>query len=204
MSGGARFLHGLLHVILPLFGRVQVVGREHLVDGGQVLVSNHFGWADPVWVAYAVYPRRLHQMAKRELFESRIGARLLRALGAFPVDRGRPSPSTLKYAVELLRRGEWLLIFPTGTRNQEESEARRGAAAIAALAGVPIVPLRYEGPAKLSLLHLLRKPRIVLRIGTCIETSNVGRDRQSTAHITARLEEAIGSLGPPAGGVARR
>ena len=64
--------------------------------GGKLVVCNHIGWADPIWLAYAAHPRMLHQMAKEQLFQRPWVGRLLRSLGAFPVNRGKPSASTLK------------------------------------------------------------------------------------------------------------
>ena len=190
----AVLLRATLWRALWVFGRVRVIGVEHLSQGGQVLVSNHVGWADPIWIAYAAYPRVLHQMAKRELFRWPWAGWVIGALGAFPVDRGRPSPATLKYAVELLRQGNWLLIFPTGTQDQSQNEARRGAALIASMAQAPIVPVWFEGPTRLSLAHLIRRPTIVVRFGPPLEIGAGARDRRATVQLTADLDRAIQAL----------
>jgi len=156
-----------------------------------VLVCNHTGWAEPIWLAYAAYPKALHQMAKRELFQSPAIAHLLRVLGAFPVDRGRPSRAMLNHAVDLVSRGDWLLIFPIGTRSQSETKARRGAAVIASKAEALIVPIHYEGPTKIGLFDLLNPPTIVIRFGPDIDVSPSANDRQSTTELTADLDRAI-------------
>jgi 1-acyl-sn-glycerol-3-phosphate acyltransferase len=191
---GAAAIRMVLRAALPLFGRVEVMGAENLGDGGRLLVANHVGWADPIWIAYAAYPRLLHQMAKKELFRSRWAARLLKALGAFPVDRARPSTATLRYAANLLRRGGWLLIFPMGTRDRTQTEARRGAALIAGIAQAPIVPVHYSGPADIRLTHLIRRPTIIIRFGPIIAVGADPVDRQGVAQLTSRLDGAIKAL----------
>ena len=193
-SIAARIVRAILRQALPFFARVEVCGKENVGEGGRVLVCNHLGWADPIWIAYAAYPKVVHQMAKQELFQSAWAARLLRTLAAFPVDRGRPSPETLKYAVSLVTRGEWLLIFPTGTRDQSQTQARRGAAVIASMAKAAVVPVRYEGPAKVRLFDLFRRPTIVVRFGPNIKVSPDSNSRQSTTQLTADLDRAIKAL----------
>jgi 1-acyl-sn-glycerol-3-phosphate acyltransferase len=177
-----------------LVGRVTVIGADRLGAGGKLLVCNDVGWADPIWIAYAVYPRRLHQMAKKELFRSRWLARLITALGAFPVNRGRPSTATLRFAADLLRQGGWLLIFPTGTRDQTQTKARRGAALIASMAHATIVPVRDQGPPDIRLIHLITRPRIVVRFGATIEVGCHSADRLNTTQLTASLDRAMRAL----------
>ena len=183
-----------LRTMLPLFARVRVEGAQHLGSGGALLVANHTGWADPIWIAYAAYPRWLHQMAKTELFRWKWAARLITALGAFPVDRARPSTATLRYAADLLRRGGYLLVFPTGTRDRSQTEARRGAALIAVMAQARIVPAHFSGPADIRLTHLITRPTIVIRFGQAIEVGSSPETRRTTAQLTALVDGAIRAL----------
>ena len=187
----ARIVRTLVRMVLPLFGRMEIHGREHLCDGGKLFVSNHIGWADPIWIAYACYPTVLHQMAKKELFSGALSAGILTGLGAFPVDRERPSPGVIKYAAGLLRRGSWLLIFPTGTRDQSQTEARRGAALIALMASAPIIPVHYEGPTNIGFVHLIKRPKISVRFGPKIEARRSSHDRRMSADLTGALDIAI-------------
>ena len=187
-------LRAFVRIVLPLFARVRIVGAQHLGPGGQLLVCNHGGWADPIWIAYAVYPRCLRQMAKAELFRPKWLARLITALGAFPVDRTRPSTATLRFAAEILRQGGWLLIFLMGTRNRTQTEAKRGAALIAGMAQAPIVPVHYQGPRDILLVHLITRPKIVVRFGASIDVGSHSADRLITTQLTASLDRAIKAL----------
>jgi hypothetical protein len=60
--------------------------------------------------------------------------------GSVPIDRADPSPSSIKTAVDMLQHGEIILIFPSGTRSEENIAFKRGAATIALHARVPLVP----------------------------------------------------------------
>lgn len=190
-----RLVRLFLTRILPLFARVRIDGRQHLEGSGRLLVSNHLGWADPIWLAYAAYPRVLHQMAKKELFRSPVLAFWLRRLGAFPVDRSHPSSATIKYAAARLSQGDLVLVFPAGTRGEAQLEARRGAAVIARMARVAIVPAFYEGPRTIALSHLFSRPTVSVRFGPPIlDISSGVTARRASEELTTKLDEAIQRL----------
>jgi len=178
------------------FARVRVEGLQNLdAASGLVVVCNHVGWADPLWVGYAAFPRTLHQMAKKELFETPLVAWFVRSGGGFPVDRGRPTPATIKHAIGLVASGQRLLIFPAGTRGVEDADSKRGAATIALRAGVPIVPACFQGPDALRLSHLWRRPPIRVVFGAPIAVPDNGASDKATAlRITAELDAAMKAI----------
>jgi 1-acyl-sn-glycerol-3-phosphate acyltransferase len=92
-------------------------------------------------------PRRPHALAKSELFVNRFIAAYYRALGAFPIERGKADRKVIRYAIELLKNEEPLLIFPEGTRSRtgEFAEAEIGLGMIAHAAKAPIIPVYIRG-----------------------------------------------------------
>lgn len=190
-----RFIR-VLHAVMQRFARVEVSGAHHLDGaGGMVVVCNHVGWSDPLWVGYAAFPRTLQQMAKKELFAIPVVAWFVRSGGGFPVDRGRPGPATIKHAIALVAAGERLLIFPAGTRGQEDADSKRGAATIALRARVPIVPAYFRGPSGMRLAHLWRRPRIDIVFGPPVHGPADGASDKATAlNYTAQIEAAMKSL----------
>lgn len=160
---------------------------------GAVIVCNHAGWADGLWMSYAVYPRPLRHMSKRELFTSPLTKWLLAQGGSIPIDRGDPAPSSIKSAVELIQNGELLLIFPAGTR-QDNAVFKRGAATIALHAQAPIVPALYEGPKHMHVTHLLGRPRISVTFGAAIPTTGMSIERSTAFALTERLKASIDRL----------
>ncbi len=91
------FFIRLLKHLLSRFGKVTVSGAEYLDDDdGAIVVCNHVGWADPLWLGYATLPRTLYQMAKKELFENPVMGWLVRQGGGFPIDRTRTVAATIR------------------------------------------------------------------------------------------------------------
>ncbi|MSE22691.1 1-acyl-sn-glycerol-3-phosphate acyltransferase, partial [Lactobacillus parabuchneri] len=83
--------------------------------------------------------------AKKELFKNPILRWVLLHANAFSVDRDNPGPSAIKKPVRILRKSDLsLILFPSGTRHS--TQLKSGAALIAQLSGVPLVPTVYQGP----------------------------------------------------------
>lgn len=120
----------------------KVTGRENIPAGGCVICPNHSDVIDPPLVAAAMgnkYSIRI--MAKKELFSKKWFGRLLTWLGAFPVDRSRADIAAIKTALQAVKDGNKLLIFPQGTRDADEGETKGGAAMLAIKTKAPIVPV---------------------------------------------------------------
>jgi 1-acyl-sn-glycerol-3-phosphate acyltransferase len=142
--------------------RLRARGIDNLPEGGFVLAANHTSNFDPWPLGLPLFPRRqLRFMAKSELFFP-VLAQLLRAGGAFPVRRGQADVEAVRRAVELVREGEVVVMFPEGTRRRKglrkkhEARAHSGAARIALAAGAPLVPAAIKGTDRLSRLGPLR------------------------------------------------
>lgn len=189
-----------LKLLFERVGRPEILHRpEVLKPGGPgaVIVCNHVGWADSLWMTYAVYPRPLRHISKRELFNWPLARWVLDQGGSIPLDRGVPAPSSIKSAVQLLRGGELLLVFPAGTR-QLNAHFKRGAATIALHAQVPIVPALYEGPREMQIAHLIGRPSIRVTFGAVIPTAGRPIERGEAAGLTSRLHAAIERMRPNA------
>jgi len=142
--------------------RLRARGIENLPDGGFVLAANHTSNFDPWPLGIPLFPhRQLRFMAKSELFNP-ILKPILVGGGAFPVRRGQADLEAIGRAVELVRDGEVVVMFPEGTRRKKglrkkhEARAHTGAARIALTAGVPLVPAAIKGTDRLSRLAPLR------------------------------------------------
>lgn len=187
-----------LKVLFERVGKPDVVNRPDLLlrpgSTGVVIVCNHVGWADSLWMAYAVYPRQLRHMSKQELFGSPLAKWILEQGGSSPIDRTNPSPSSIKTAVDHLRNGEVILIFPSGTRSLDQTLFKRGAATIALHAQVPIVPAFYQGPEHMHVAHLMHRPRIRVTFGTPIPTAGLPIEKNLALALTRRLQAAIEEL----------
>lgn len=175
------FLAGvLLRPFLGLFARLQPIGLENIPgDQGFVIVSNHVGWVDPLWIGLALWPRAVSPMAKKELFAAWPLRFILAQLGAFPVTRGAAAPSEIRRPLEILQNRGVVLVFPGGTREAQLSGVKRGAATIAVTAGVPVLPIYFDGPGHLRLRDVFRRRTASILIGQPIQTAGSGEmDRQ--------------------------
>jgi 1-acyl-sn-glycerol-3-phosphate acyltransferase len=178
--------------------RLRDDGVENLPrEGGYVLAANHTSNLDPWPLGLPLWPRRyLRFMAKSELFWWPMGP-VITAGGAFPVRRGERDVEAIQTAVELTRKGHVVAMFPHGTRERKglvkkfQPKAHTGAARIALLAGVPLVPAAIRGTDRLSRLGPLR-----VSYGKPIQVDDIdARDGSERARIaTERLMVEIARL----------
>ena len=186
-----------LKVLFERIGKPEIINQPEVlrVGGtGAVIACNHVGWADSLWIAYAVYPRQLRYMSKKELFSVPLTRWVLQHGGSIPIDRVEPSPSSIKTAIDILRRGEIILIFPSGTRSEENAAFKRGAATVALHARVPLVPAFYQGPKHMHIAHIMGRPRIQVTFGAPITTTLLPLGKETTADLTRQLQAVIGEL----------
>src|SRR6266567_2793292 len=154
-----------------LFGyssRIYVTGSEHVNRaGGFLLASNHISHFDPFIVSSAAR-RKIDWMAMAEFFPLPIVGLFLRAVDAFPAARDRADRKTIRNAIDRLKDGRIVGVFPEGGIRDGASSLlqgaplRAGASTLAHMAGVPIVPCVILGTdrlyAKRNWLPLRRTP----------------------------------------------
>ena len=135
--------------------------------GPGIVVSNHKSHLDPFFLGAACH-RRIRYMSKLDNFKTPIVKTLFTNLGAFKLDRDNPALGW-KIAKEVIEGGEWVGIFPEGTRSKEDElgEFRTGAVRLAIETGVPIVPMVVLGSEHaLPKGNLLVKPtQVKVRVG---------------------------------------
>ncbi|MGH2661861.1 MAG: 1-acyl-sn-glycerol-3-phosphate acyltransferase [Actinomycetota bacterium] len=112
--------------------------------GPVVLAANHDSLLDIPLLVWAS-PRPVRFMAKQELFDGAISSWVFRATGAFPVRRAGPDVMAVRTALEVLRRGRVLGMYPEGTRSPDLLPFRGGAAWLALRSGAPLVPVGIRG-----------------------------------------------------------
>ena len=140
-----RFVRRLVKILAHIFYRFKVTGREHIPPTGAVILcSNHIHLLDCLLLAIFV-KRQIFYMGKMELFKVPVLGRLLRRVGAFPVDRGTTDLKAYRHTMELLKSGKALGIFSQGTRTQEFDNVKGGVGVFALKSGAPIVPVGING-----------------------------------------------------------
>jgi CMP/dCMP kinase len=126
--------------------RLEAVGVERVPDRNCLFIANHASMWDPAFLI-APLNRVIRYMGKAELAHNRYVKNMADAIGFFPVRRGAGDRVALHIGEEVLRRGDSLGVFPEGTRVYEGRLARprQGAARLALVTGVPIVPVAIYG-----------------------------------------------------------
>jgi 1-acyl-sn-glycerol-3-phosphate acyltransferase len=122
-------------------------GQERIPEGPVVFAANHFSHLDPVLVG-ATVGRPVRYLAVDELYgSSAFFDRLTTWLGAIPMSRTRAPLGALRTALQELRDGGSVGLFPEGVRvwTWGEMDPKRGAAWLASRVGVPLVPVAIAG-----------------------------------------------------------
>lgn len=128
--------------IMKIFYRYKIInGNSIPQEGAYIIASNHMSFSDPVLLGLG-QRRRLFFMAKSELFRNKFFAALIRALGAFPVERGAGDGKAIKTGEDLISEGNVMTIFIEGgrTKTGELMRPRSGCALVAQQMQVPVVP----------------------------------------------------------------
>ena len=140
----ARFL---LDGLLCAASGWEVRGREHVPrTGGLIVASNHISYMDPPLIGTAAV-RVLHYLAKEELFRQPLLGPLITAFHAIPIRRGKADLSGLARAIEVLKSGAALIMFPEGSRMRdgELHPARPGVGMLAVGGNAMVVPCFISG-----------------------------------------------------------
>jgi 1-acyl-sn-glycerol-3-phosphate acyltransferase len=204
MSRGQSVVYWLTWALAVSIGRtyfrVRVKGRERVPGTGPfILAPVHRSNLDTPLVALATR-RRLRFMGKESLWKRKASAWYFTAAGGFPVERATADRSALNACLEVLRRGEPLVLFPEGTRQSGPvvREMFDGAAWLACRAQCPIVPLGVGGSERamgkgMRLPHPVRMSLVVGEPLVPPPPTEGGRTsrravRELTEHLRASLQ----------------
>ena len=179
--------------VLCFFRPFDVIGKENLREGAALICSNHSAMVDPFLIALSSgIDRTIHVFAKIELYRVPVVATVLWKLGMIPVDRSINDITSIKTALNYLKSGKRVVIFPEGTRAAEHdaSAAKSGAVKLAERAGVPIVPVFI--PRKKP---FFRKCTLVFGEPYSIEKQKVKRTVNDYSKLSEELMNKIQDLG---------
>lgn len=198
---GAVVARALSIVLFRTGLHVRVHGRSRVPAAGPViLASNHTGLVDgPMLIG--VSPRPVHVLIKAEAFRGVVGAALVR-LGQIALRRAGGDRAAITSALEVLRAGRVLAIFPEGTRGAGDvSTVQRGVAHLALRSGAPVVPVAVLGTAarpggsmpraRAAVDVLFGEPLTLTATGAAAPAGEAGTPRAATRSATDAALETI-------------
>jgi 1-acyl-sn-glycerol-3-phosphate acyltransferase len=179
------------------WGRLQVEGLDALPAGGPVLlVGNHDSHWDPVMVGIAAIGRRqIKALAKAQLWDVRGLSPVLDGMGQIPIERGAGDVGALSRAIEELRAGSCIGVFPEGTRSRGEVlRARSGVGRLALeVPEARLVCVAIEGTTGFT--RFPSRPRVRARFFE--PAGGQARPGEEPGEIASRLLAEIRALVPP-------
>jgi putative phosphoserine phosphatase / 1-acylglycerol-3-phosphate O-acyltransferase len=188
--------------------RFDIDGVDRLPEAGPaIVVANHRSYFDPLALGatFARRGRAVRFLGKREVFDAPVVGQIARALGGIRVDRATGSDEPLVAAAAALASGELVAILPQGTIPRgraffdPELSGRWGAARLAALSKVPVVPIGLWGTEAVwprserfpRVWNLTSPPTVRVRVGDPVELK-----LRSPKADTRRMMDAIVDLLP--------
>ena len=122
--------------------------QKKRIKGGALIVSNHILYSDVMVLSTAFWKRRLHYMVMKEIMANKFLTWFYIHCGCIPVDREKPSYSSIREVTQLLEGGNVVTVFPEGhvtfKNENPRSSFKGGAVLMAYQANVPIIPVYRE------------------------------------------------------------
>lgn len=206
MALGQRFWYGVLwwvaFTIARGYFRTKVYGKLNVPTTGSFIVAPiHRSNLDTPLISL-ITRRRLRYMGKETLWKNRFWAWFFSMAGGFPVARATADRDALRACIEVIERGEPLVMFPEGTRQcgPKVAEMFDGPAYIACKEQVPILPIGLGGTeAAMPKGRKVPPPeRLVIVVGRPIfppKPTKGGRtSRRAVKELTERLRDEVQTL----------
>lgn len=158
------FVYHIAKLYARVFYRVRFFGSENEPESGSYIAfSNHTSYSDPIFTACGL-KRPVSFMAKSTLKKNPILKWLFRVCGVFTVNRGESDIHAVRVAIDALRAGRNIALYPQGTRQQGvdpiPSLALPGIGLIAKKTGAVLLPV--------TICYGKKKPCIFRRVDVYI------------------------------------
>jgi 1-acyl-sn-glycerol-3-phosphate acyltransferase len=191
-----RFVMAALAPVVRWWGRLEVAGVEHLPSSGPTLViGNHDSYWDPVAIGMAgVKRRQIRALAKSTLWKVPGLGPILNGMGQVPIERGKGDAKALQAAIDALRGGGCIGVFPEGTISRgKQLRARSGAGRLALeVPEAEIVSVTVTGTV--DIVRFPKRPRI--RVEFFPPSGGPEADGEDAAGLSKRLMTEIRGRAP--------
>lgn len=167
---GYRLLTPLMRLLFRLYYNPTVINKEVIPKDGPILiVGNHKHIYDQCLTIMAT-KRTIHYMAKKEYFDSKL-AWFFKFVGCISVNRSIHDKEATKQALDILKSGGAIGLFPEGTRNKTKDKLllpfKFGAVSMASKTNATIVPFGITGDYK------FRSKNLTIKYGKPFKVENM-------------------------------
>ncbi|MBF0709797.1 MULTISPECIES: 1-acyl-sn-glycerol-3-phosphate acyltransferase [unclassified Gemella] len=188
-----RIIKKLIRTYYKIFYKISIVNKEKLENAsGVVLSGNHTSNHDPVLI-YTLFDKATRFIAKEELFKIPILKNLLEKLEVIPVKRGSFDRACIAAAVNGLKSGQNIGIFPEGTRSKSKDlklgEGHSGVSLISSRAGANVLTFAII-PKK----HFRLFSEIKIVIGDEINVTSLREEGYKHDQITSEIMKSIENI----------
>lgn len=193
-----RLVQWAFNMIIKLAGiELTVIGEENISEGPVLYIGNHRSFFD-VPITYPRCPIRTGYIAKKEMEKVPLLSTWMKRLHCLFLDRNdlKQGLKTILTAIEKVKSGISICIFPEGTRNKNEDELdmlpfHEGSFKIAAKANCPIIPMAISGSADIWENHFprVKKTHVILEYGKPIYIDQL--EKEDKKHLGAYTQNII-------------
>lgn len=192
-----RIVQWAFRVILAISGvKLTIRGKENIPDEAALFVGNHRSYFD-ILIMYVQCERLTGFVAKDSIEKIPALRTWMRYLYCLFLNRedAREGLKTILQAIEYVKQGVSICIFPEGTRNEGEELSmmpfKEGAMKIATKTGCPIIPVSINNSAEIFENHIprIKKTHVILEYGTPIYPKEL--DREELKHLGATCQKII-------------
>lgn len=178
-----RMVQGAFKLMLKVTGaRITVIGEENIPDEAVLFIGNHRSYFD-ILLTYSRCKRRTGYVAKKEMLRYPLLRDWMKRLYCLFLDRDNPREGlkTILEAIDYVKNGVSVCIFPEGTRNDGEEGSmlpfHSGSFKIAEKSGCPIIPISMNNTSEIFENHLpfVRKTHVVIEYGKPIYMNEMDR-----------------------------
>jgi 1-acyl-sn-glycerol-3-phosphate acyltransferase len=195
MTRTYRIALGICVPLVRLWGRLDIEGVEHIpAEGPLLIVGNHDSYWDPVVIGLgAIEHRQIRALSKSSLWKVKGLNKVLDGMGQIPIVRGTGDAGALDRAIEELRAGSCIGIFPEGTRSLGRTLRPRSGLGrlVAAVPEAVVVPTAVTGSTDIA--RFPKRPRLHVRF---MKPPEGLREGESPSDFAARVVRELREAAP--------